>query len=157
MKLSKKYIFILTIILIILLNTSCLHRNNNERYYLNKIYYGANAFTKVNSSQLNKLIEKKDSFILYTYNNYCALPISCEDIFMDFMKEYKISFISIPFDDFKDTKFYEEIKYGPTIIIIKEGQIIDYLDSNKNDDIEKYKDLKAFKKWLSNYIYLKGK
>lgn len=157
MKLSKKYIFILTIILIILLNTSCLHRNNNERYYLNKIYYGANTFTKVNSSQLNKLIEKKDSFILYTYNNYCALPISCKDIFMDFMKEYKISFISIPFDDFKDTKFYEEIKYGPTIIIIKEGQIIDYLDSNKNDDIEKYKDLKAFKKWLSNYIYLKGK
>ena len=69
------------------------------------------------------------------------------------MKKYNIDFVSIPFDKFKETKYYENVKYAPSIIIIKEGEIIDYLDANSDDDFNKYEDEKEFEKWLDNYVY----
>ena len=39
---------------------------------------------------LNNLINSKDSFLLYTYNDYCSLKIPCDDIFRSVMNKYKI-------------------------------------------------------------------
>ena len=92
--------------------------------------------------------------LLFTYNNYCSLPIPCEYIFEDFMSKYNISIVSIPFKEFKETKYYKKVKYAPTIIIIKEGNIVAYLDANSEKDLDKYQNINDFEKWISKYIYL---
>ena len=69
------------------------------------------------------------------------------------MEKYKIDFVSIPFEKFKKTQLYNEVKYGPSILIIKEGKIIKYLDANKDSDLQKYQDTKEFEKWINKYIY----
>ena len=66
--------------------------------------------------------------------------------------KYKIDFLSITFDEFKNTKFYKEIKYAPSIIIIKEGKIVTYLDPNSDDDFEKYQDADKLGEWIKNYV-----
>ena len=54
----------------------------------------------------------------------------------------------------KNTKFYENVKYAPSVIIIKDGEIVSYLDANSDKDLEKYQDANKFIKWLKEYIYL---
>ena len=44
-------------------------------------------------------------------------------------------FLTIKFEYFKKTKLYKKIKYAPSVIIVNNGKIIDYLDSNKNEDL----------------------
>ena len=70
------------------------------------------------------------------------------------MKDNNIKFLSIPFEEFKNTYLYDTIKYGPSIVIVKKGKIITYLDANDNEDLEKYQDVSKFKDWISEYIYL---
>ena len=148
----KKYLLIIILLLLVL--CGCNKESNDSKFYLNKKYYNTGEYIKTKSSSINN---NKDSYILYTYNNYCSLAIPCEDIFEEFMKQYKIDFLSIPFDDFKDTYLYDKVKYGPTIIIVKNGKIVSYLDANNDEDIEKYQDVEKFKDWVSNYIYLEKK
>ena len=68
-------------------------------------------------------------------------------------KKYKIDFLSISFEEFKTTKFYQTIKYAPSVLVVEQGNIVAYLNANSDDDLEKYQDTNKFEEWLNNYIY----
>ena len=71
------------------------------------------------------------------------------------MEKYKIDFLSMPFKEFKNTKYYNKVKYAPSIIIIKQGKIVSYLDANKDKDLQKYQDVHEFENWINKYINTK--
>ena len=155
-----KKVVVLVLCLITLLTTACTSNRTNqdddiERIYLTEKYYNKGEFKELISKDLSKL--KKGTYILFTYNNYCTLSIPCDKIFEEFMKKYKIDFLSIPFEEFKNTKFYETVKYAPSAIIVNSGEIVAYLDANSDEDLAKYQDSKEFEKWLNNYIYFTKK
>ena len=145
---------ILSLIIITLLLSGCFH-NNSGKVKLNKEYYNDGSFIKVSSNQINKL--KNDVYILYTYNNFCTFQIPCEDIFSEFMKKRKIDFLSISFEEFRNTYLYDTVKYAPSVIIVSNGNIIAYLDANSDDDLDKYQDSSVFEKWIGNYIKSKNR
>ena len=154
---KKKIIIILGVVLLIVISTIYLLSKNTtkDKIYLTDKYYNNNKFIEVNNKELSKL--NKENYILFTYNNYCTLPIPCEYIFEEFMNKYNISIIYIPFKDYKKTNYYKKVKYAPTIIIINKGKVVAYLDANSNSDLNKYQDIKEFEQWISNYIYLINK
>lgn len=125
-----------------------------ERIYLDSEYYGKGDFREIDSSFVD---DNNGNYVLYVYNNYCAFAKPCDDVFKSFVDTYNVTFLKIPFNDFKNTKYYETIKYGPSIAIIQNGQIVDYLDANSDDDFDAYQDNQAFAKWLDKYIYFNGK
>ena len=123
---------------------------NNKKIYLTDKYYNNGDFISVKAND----IKDNESYILYTYNNFCALPIHCETIFKEVLEKNKIDALSIPFEDFKNTSYYKEVKYAPSVLIIDNGKIVSYLDANKDEDLEKYQDTTKFLEWLKEYIYL---
>ncbi len=139
----KKILLLIAIFLLV----GC---SNNKAFYLTDKYYNKGDFIEVNEEDINY----DESFVLYTHNSYCALPIHCETIFKGVMEKYKIDFLSMTFEDFKETDFYKKVKYAPSIIIVKNGEIITYLDANSNDDLEKYQDVIKFEEWIQKYIFL---
>ena len=132
----------------IIFTTGC--NKNTQKFTLDKKYYNTGEFIKVKSDDLLKL--DNENYILYAYNNYCAFAIPCENVFKEFMSKYKIDFLSISFKEFKKTKFYKKIKYAPSIIIIKKGNIVAYLDPNSDDDIDKYQDANKLEEWIKEYV-----
>ncbi len=152
-----KRIFI--IMLSILLLTGCTNKLNQnddkERIYLSDEYYRKGEFIDLNSKDL--LDKKNDTYVLFTYNSYCNLPVSCEEIFKDFAKKYKIDFISISYEEFKKTKFHDTVEYAPSVMIIEKDNIIGYLDANSDDDLNRYQDLNEFESWMDKYIYFNKK
>ena len=150
---------ILLIFLSILLLVGCTHKINQdddkERIYLSDSYYNKGEFVDIKPKDL--LDKVNDTYLLFTYNSYCSLPVSCEDIFKSFAKKYKIDFLTIPFEEFRNTKFYENVKYAPSVMIIKNNEIVAYLDANSDEDLNRYQDLEEFESWLDNYIYFSKK
>ena len=136
------------LLIVLLLITGC----KSEKIYLSDKYYNEGNYISVKS--LDGL--EKDSYVLYTYNYYCSFKIPCEKVFKEYMEKYKIDFISMPFEYFKQTSFYRKVKFGPSVVVIKEGKIIAYLDADKDEDLEKYQDSKKFEEWINNYIYTEG-
>ena len=141
----KKLIILLLPLLIL---TGC---KKQEKITLPEKYYNEGKFITINS--LENL--ENETYILYTYNNYCSFEIPCDKIFKEYMEKYKIDFLSMPFKEFKNTKFYYKVKYAPSVIIVKEGKIISYLNANKDQDLQKYQDVHEFEKWINKYINTK--
>ena len=127
--------------------------SKREKFYLDDDYYHKGEFINITSKELKKL--KSQNYILYTYNSYCTFSVPCENVFKGYMNKYHIDFVSIPFDEFKKTTFYKTVSYGPSILIIQNGNIITYLDAEADEDIPKYQNLAKFENWMNQYIYTK--
>lgn len=141
---------IIPLSLVILSLTACTLINKEpKKIYLDDKYYGSSDFVNVTEDD----IPKKENFVLYTYNNYCNFSIPCDTIFKSFMESHNIAFVSIPFAKFKNTKYYQTVKYAPSVIIIKKGKVIAYLDAESNEDLIKYQDVDDFETWIEKYIY----
>ena len=147
----KVLILIISIIFLIGCNNKINQNDGKERMYLSNEYYNKGNFIEIKQDDLKNLNDK--TYILFTNNNYCSLNIPCDEIFLEFMKKYQIDFLSMPFNEFKETKYYETVLYAPSVIIISNQKIIAYLDANSNDDLDKYQDVNKFEKWLNKYVY----
>lgn len=144
------YLVIIPIILLVFFAYYVINKNN--KFYLEDKYYNSGEYIPVKSEDINLL--NNDNYILYTYNNFCSLPVHCEDVFKEMMQKNKIDFLSISYEEFKKTKYHNTVEYAPSIIIIKNGKIVAYLDAESDIDLEKYQDSNKFEEWISKYIYL---
>ena len=52
----------------------------------------------------------------------------------------------------KKTNMYNDVKYYPSFAIYKEGELIDFLDAESDEDLNRYKDKEEFEKWFHSYI-----
>lgn len=139
---------ILILILFIILISGC----TSKKISIPNKYRNNNGLTKINNTKLNKLENKKDTFILFVYNPFCTFKIPCDEIFEKYSKDNNIEILKIPFNEYKKNKYYKKVKYSPTIIIVNNGKIIAYLDAENDKDIDKYQNIKEFTKWINKYI-----
>lgn len=126
---------------------------NNTVFYLEDKYYNTGEKIELNSEDVNSL--SNESFLLFTYNNFCGMAKPCEEVFDSVLKEYKLDYISIPVEEFRKTKYHETVKIAPSFIIVNKGKIVAYLDAEKDDHIKYYQNEKDFEKWLESHIYMK--
>ena len=141
---------ILILVVLVTFVSGCFN-SDVEKFYLDDKYYNNGEFVELTSDEYELLDSK--NYVVFTYNNFCTLKIPCESIFKEFMDKYKIDFISIPFDEFKSTNLYKRVKYAPSVIVVKDGSVVAYLDAESDDDLDKYQDADEFESWLSEYIY----
>ena len=144
----KKVLLLITCIILL---TGC--SKTIEKFYLSDEFYNEGTFIKIKSDDLKNYKDK--NYVIFTYNNFCSLSIPCDEIFQESMTNNKIDFLSISFEEFKKTELYKIVKYAPSIIVVKNNEIVAYLDAEKDSDLEKYQDVDKFTEWLSKYIYLK--
>ena len=74
---KKLLIFVFAIVILF---TGC---KNKERIYLDDKYYGNNEFIEITS----KDIKKDGSYLVFVYNDFCALKVPCDKIFKEFNHE----------------------------------------------------------------------
>ena len=138
---TKKLLIVVSLLLIIggcIFNSKMNQDDDKERIYLSDKYYNKGEYIGITSDELSKL--GNETYVLFTYNNYCSFSVPCETVFEDFMKKYDIDFLSMPFEDFRNTKLYETIKFGPSVVIVQNGNVIAYLDANEDEDTKRYED-----------------
>ena len=125
-----------------------------QKFYLDEQYYNQGNFIEITSDDLETL--GSQNYVLFTYNNYCAFSVPCDEIFQSFMSQNKIDFLSMSYEEFKKTKLHETVDFAPSVIIVKNWKIVDYLDSEKDKYLSMYQNVEKFGKWIQKYVNLKS-
>ena len=121
-------------------------------FYIEEKYYGKDEFNEINEKQLSSLIQNKESFVIFMHQPMCSKSYEFNKILVEFQKEEKISFYKIKFEKINKIKQLNKIKYYPSFAIINNGTLIDFLDAQSNEDINKYKNKEEFSNWFYSYI-----
>lgn len=145
----NKKIVIVLIFAVLVVGIFFLKVNTNEKITIDDKYYQNGNYIEVTNEELDNL---DGNFIVFVHNGFCSMGVSCEEVFKEYMEEQKIDFLKIHIDYFKDSKYFDEVKYSPTVIIVSNNKVVAYLDANSDKDNQKYQDIKEFKKWISKYV-----
>lgn len=151
---KKKVLLIILIVLSFLV--TIILKQNNKPFYLEDSYYGINNVTEINVDELNELINNKKSFAVFVYQPMCINSCDFEKVLDEFLEEEKISIYKIAFSDIRDTEIGKSVKFYPSFIIYNNGNMIDFLESNKDEDVNYYTSKEGFKKWFTKYVKLKN-
>ena len=101
------------------------------------------------------LVSEQKSFIILSYLPGCTAKIL--SFASKFAEAKQITIYYMDFSDLKSTSLHEKVKYSPSVVIVSKGQILDFLKSDSNDDVEKYNDYDAFSAWLQGKIDFSAK
>ncbi|MBR3164034.1 hypothetical protein IKF15_01905 [Candidatus Saccharibacteria bacterium] len=113
---------------------------------------------------INEAIAKKESFIVaaHSYDGACGGADSAEFTLESHIGHTYFSNYNVDSDSytggvfayeanlptFKKTKLYETVKYAPTLIVVKDGEVYAFIDNNK-DNIRSDEELNA---WIKTYV-----
>ena len=140
-----KKIFVLILISLLLVGCS-------GKIKLEDKYYGKSKYIDLDYSKVDDLIESKENFVIFIYQPMCTMSSSFEEILDEYMKKSKISVYKMSFTDMKKTSLKDTVKFYPSFIIFKDGEVVDFLDADSDEDTKKYKELDAFKEWFESYV-----
>ena len=115
-------------------------------------YYEGNKFIEISEGRLNTLLEEKENFVLFIYQPMCEMSSKFEKVLDEYLKDKKINFHKMSFSEMKKTNLKDKVKFYPSLIIFKDGEVVDFLDADSNEDTKRYKEVDAFKKWFESYV-----
>ena len=98
----KKIIVVIGFLILTPLFLLFISNLTKQKITLESKYYNTGKFIDINGANLNELLNNKENFILYTYNNFCTFKVSCDEIFNESIKELNITILKIPFDEWID-------------------------------------------------------
>ena len=138
---------IIVLILVSLLLVGC-----SGKIKLESKYYKKSEYIDLDYSKVDDLIKSKENFVVFIYQPMCTMSSSFEEILDKYMKERTISVYKMSFTDMKKTELKDTVRFYPSFIIFKDGEVVDFLDADSDEDTNNYKILKAFKEWFEGYV-----
>lgn len=146
---------VLIVVIILIIERDMIRKTNNFLFYLDEKYYGTGAFMEATPEEITALIEQEESFAVYIHRPFCSASYEFNKILTQFANEQQISFYKISFEDMQQTEMGKVIEYYPSFAIYGEGELIDFLEADSDEDLNRYKDKDEFAKWFGSYIQQK--
>jgi len=144
----KKKILVLIVILLMLIGCG------NKKFYLDDEYYEKGAITEIELSELKKLEKEKKSFMVFVYLPGCTSCAQFRTVLEGYTAANKLEFYTISITDLKDSVILDHIEFAPSLVLYKEGEVVDALDASSDDDKAALTTEDGLVEWLDQYIYL---
>ena len=145
-------IIIVIVGIIIIIERDLIFKTSNVLFYLEDKYYNQEVSIEISNLELENKIKNKESFALFIHQPACSKSYEFNKIQSLYQQNNNISFNKILFEDLQKTKLSKEIKYFPSFAIFNNGELVDFLDAESNDDILKYKEYDEFSNWFNSYV-----
>lgn len=126
-----------------------------QSFFLEEKYYGNSEMTELTLDELNHLIEEKESFALFVYQPMCMTSADFEIVLKEFLEEKQIRILKIAFLTIKEEQDFQFVKYYPSFILYNKGKKIDFLEADKNEDVNCFTSKEGFSNWFTQYVKLK--
>ncbi len=127
----------------------------NQTFWLPDAAYEASALDEIGTPGLDEMLEKKESFVALVYQPACETSANFEEVVDKFLTNYALKIYKVAFSELKDSRLGETVKYYPSFLVVRKGELVGYLDANSDEDLPHYESEEGFRAWLTRYIKLK--
>lgn len=115
-------------------------------------YHEQSGFTEIDTEQLKKLIEEKKSFALFIYQPGCITSEDFEKNLTNFSEKEKVKLEKIKFSEARSSGLVGELRYYPSVVLYRDGELVTFLRTDRNDDMSAYDTEAGFVAWWHKYV-----
>lgn len=142
---------LLVLVILVLMLVGC---GKPEKFYLEDEYYQKGIITEITIDELEELEKEKKNFMVFVYLPGCTSCAQFRSVIEENITDNDLTFYTISINDLKDSVILNHIEFAPSLVLYKEGKIVDALDAASNDDKAALTTKKGLVEWLEQYIYL---
>ena len=114
--------------------------------------YGASEAIDIKKDDYESLINEKKSFIIMIDKPDCYTTADMRKRMESFPNNMQFKYYRIMWSQAKGSSLHEKVKYAPSVAIIHNGKIVDFLDADSDEDTPKYNETQALQDWIKGYI-----
>lgn len=154
---KNKLLIILPVTIVAILAIACaiFFTTRSNAFRLDDQYYGSASIEPVSVSTLQQLVDQKSSFAVFVSQPSCRASAELENILQSFTEQHQIHFYEIAFSDLKSLSFAEEVRFYPSFLIFKNGQLVDFLEADNDEDAAAYTSVDGFETWFTKNVILR--
>lgn len=123
-----------------------------QQFPLDADQFGSAEFVDINGEEYEQLLSAKKSFLVFVDQDGCITAKGLRQIATEIAEEKSLKIYHIMFSDARSTSLYNNVKYYPSFVIVKQGKVVSWLKADSDEDTERYKNKDELLKWLNNYI-----
>lgn len=123
-----------------------------KEFRLDEEMYDKSEAIDIDKGTYEKLIADKKSFIIMIDKPDCFTTANLRRRMKEFPEEMQFKYYRIMWSQAKESSLHESVKFVPSVAIVREGKIIDFLDADSAEDTDKYNDAEALRSWIDEYI-----
>lgn len=121
-------------------------------FRLDENYYGRSGISEIDTAEMQRMIDEDRTFAVFIYQPACSTSEEFEQVLNDFSQQKQIALEKTTFVEAKKSGLVGELKYYPSFAIYHNGELVDYLDADSNEDADYYKSVEGFTKWWEKYV-----
>lgn len=128
--------------------------HNHHTFKLSPEYYNHAEIADLTIDQLKSLIAEQKSFAVFAHQPGCQTSTALANIVRDFSNTHDLTFYQINFSELKDSGIVEGLRFYPTFVLFRAGQVASFLAADAEADVPAYSSLDGFGKWFTSYVRL---
>lgn len=109
-------------------------------------------YMEIDAEGYEKLVTAQKSFVLFVDQGGCKTAVMLRGFVSDYAKEKGIKVYKMMFNEEKETSLYENVKYYPSVVIVRKGKPVVWLRSDSDEDARAYNRYDAFLEWIEKYL-----
>lgn len=148
----------LVVVLILVVVATGLHNNwfDNEKVVLDDKYYCSdgceNSLIDLSDLEYEKLIDDNESFLIFVDQSGCNTADDMRGFVESYSSKNGIKFYRMMYEDLHSSTLHEQVKFYPSVVVVENGRIKNFLKADSDEDKNAYEDYEFFEKWLDRYL-----
>lgn len=113
-------------------------------------------FTELSKEDYEDLIKKKKSFVIFVDQSGCDGADRLRKFSSDYFSESGVKIYKMMFADLKETTLHEKVKYYPSLVVIRKGNVRAFLRADSDEDADAFNQYGSFIDWVNKHVFLKS-
>ena len=113
-------------------------------------------FTELSKEDYEDLIKKKKSFVIFVDQSGCDGADRLRKFSSDYFSENGVKIYKMMFADLKETTLHEKVKYYPSLVVIRKGNVRAFLRADSDEDADAFNQYGSFIDWVNQHVLLKS-
>ena len=113
-------------------------------------------FTELSKEDYEDLIKKKKSLVIFVDQSGCDGADRLRKFSSDYFSESGVKIYKMMFADLKETTLHEKVKYYPSLVVIRKGNVRAFLRADSDEDADAFNQYGSFIDWVNQHVLLRS-
>lgn len=123
-----------------------------ERFFLSDEAASNEGLKDISAAGYEELVVEKKNFLVLIHMTVCPAEFPLTDTARQLAKEDGLTIFALDEEEFKKTDLMEVVKYLPSLVVVRGGEVVDFLDAEADEDMEAYKSAVGLRKWVGRMV-----
>lgn len=104
--------------------------------------------TEITAGEFQQMVKAKKSFVVIAHMTICPAEFPLTTVAKELAREENMTIYALTEEEFRKTDLAAKIKFLPTAVVYKNGEMVKYLDAENDGDLKYYRAVEGLKGWI---------